>query len=264
MQIDTISQGHLSVWATCQRKFQHCFLDELGLPTAADVQSKLDLGTKFHLLMQQKELGLEVEAVAASDANLEKWLLAFETNPPKLIEGDRLSEHRRTCELCIGDRDYVLSAIYDLLIMRNASGDRSITDPPLAQIVDWKTHQRPLTLAQLQSSWQTRLYLYMLARTTHFAPEQLAMTYWFANTATAVTINYDRDRDRETDRDLHMLLEQISQAQARGSFEQLPLGSEACERCDFVYRCFRASGGDDLDWQEEAISSYPEVAISDN
>jgi hypothetical protein len=261
MEIDTISQGHLNVWVTCQRKFQHRFLDELSLPTAADVQLKLELGTKFHLLMQQKELGLDVDAVAASDANLEKWLLAFETNPPSLIEGDRLSEHRRTCELHVGDRDYVLNAIYDLLIIRDASSDRS--EIPLAQIVDWKTHQRPLALAQLQSSWQTRLYTYILARTTNFTPEQIAMTYWFANTATAITINYDRDRDRETDRDLHMLLEQISQAQAMGSFEQLPLGSEECERCDFVYRCMRA-GGDELDWQEEAIASYPEVAINDN
>ncbi|WP_019501244.1 PD-(D/E)XK nuclease family protein [Pseudanabaena sp. PCC 6802] len=263
MELDTISQGHLNVWVTCQRKFQHRFLDELSLPTAADTQSKLDLGTKFHLLMQQKELGLDVEAVAASDANLEKWLLAFETNPPNLIDGDRLSEHRRTCELRIDDRDCILSAIYDLLIMGDSSRDRSVTATPLAQIVDWKTHQRPLALAQLQASWQTRLYLYVLARTTSFRPEELAMTYWFANTATAVTIKYDRDRHRETDRDLHTLLGQISQAQLRGSFEQLPLGSKECDRCDFVYRCMRA-GGDDLDWQGEAIASYPEVAIYEN
>jgi hypothetical protein len=263
MEIDTISQGHLNVWVTCQRKFQHCFLDELTIPTAADVQSKLDLGTKFHLLMQQKELGLDVEAVAASDASLEKWLQAFETNPPNLIEGDRLSEHRRTCELRIDDRNYILNAIYDLFIVGDTNRDRLVTEIPCAQIVDWKTHQRPLTLAQLQSSWQTRLYLYILARTTNFAPEQLAMTYWFANTATAVTINYDHNQFQETARDLHIWLGQISQAQARGSFEQLPLGSEECNRCDFVYHCLRA-GGDELDWQGEAIASYPEVAIFNN
>jgi hypothetical protein len=272
--INTISQGHLSVWTTCRRKFQHYFLDELSLPTASDVQSKLDLGTKFHLLIQQKELGLDVTDVAASEANLEKWLLAFETNPPTTIMGDRLSEHRRTCELHIHDHDYVLNAIYDLLIVSSGGthpareafpqeiGNRTSTDTPVAQIIDWKTHQRPLSLAQLQTNWQTRLYLYILAKTTDFAPEQLSMIYWFANTAKSITINYDRTQFQTTEHDLAEILSQISQAQLEGSFAQLPVGSNECTRCDFAHRCLRASEADNLEiWLERSLDTYPEVAI---
>lgn len=259
LAINTISQRHLNVWTTCQRKFQHYFLDELSLPTASDVQSKLDLGTKFHLLIQQKELGLDVADVAASEANLEKWLLAFETNPPTTISGDRLSEHRRTYELSIGDRDYVLNAIYDLLIM---GSDRTSSETPAAQIIDWKTHQRPLSWTQLQANWQTRLYLYMLAKTSDFAPEQLSIIYWFANTATAVTISYDRLQHQKTERDLAKILGQISQAQLDERFEQLPLGNEECNRCDFAHRCFRSSEVDNSEiWLGRSLDDYPEVTI---
>jgi PD-(D/E)XK nuclease superfamily len=272
LAIDTISQGHLNVWTTCRRKFQHYFLDELSLPTASDVQAKLDLGTKFHLLIQQKELGLDVADVAASEANLEKWLLAFETNPPTTISGDRLSEHRRICELRVHNRDYVLNAIYDLLIMGNGGthpvreafpqeiGNLASIETPAAQIVDWKTHQHPLSFAELLTNWQTRLYLYILAKTTDFAPEQLSIIYWFANTASAVTINYDRAQYQKTEQDLAEILSQISDAQIEGRFEQLPQGHKECTRCDFAHRCLRASEVDYLDiWLGQSLDDYPEV-----
>ncbi len=274
LAINSISQGHLNVWTTCRRKFQHYFLDELSLPTASDLQSKLDLGTKFHLLIQQKELGLDVADVAASEANLEKWLLALETNPPTTISGDRLSEHRRTCELRIHDRDFILNAIYDLLIVGSGGthpareafpqeiGNHASIETTAAQIIDWKTHQRPLSWAKLHTSWQTRLYLYILARTTDFAPAQLSMVYWFANTATAVTINYDRAQYQKTERDLAKILHQISQAQLEARFEQLPLGHKECKSCDFAHRCLRASAADSLEsWLERSLDDYPEVPI---
>jgi hypothetical protein len=211
--------------------------------------------------MQQKELGMDVADVAASDVNLAKWLLAFDTNPPNVIAGDRLSEHRRTCELSVREYDYVLSAIYDLLIVGSDRNSNTYLTP-LAQIIDWKTHQRPLSFAKLQANWQTRLYLYILARTTDLAPEQLSMTYWFANTATAVTINYDRSQYRQTEQDLYATLHQISQAQLEERFDQLPLGSAECTRCDFAHRCHRASEMDNAAiWDELAIDAYPEIAI---
>ncbi|MFN5863506.1 MAG: hypothetical protein ACK451_16285, partial [Pseudanabaena sp.] len=70
--ITSISQGHLNIWETCRRKYQYSFLEVLSLPEAdLDRKEKLQLGTKFHLLMQQKELGLDVSALAGSDAQLQ-------------------------------------------------------------------------------------------------------------------------------------------------------------------------------------------------
>jgi len=79
--ITSISQGHLNIWETCRRKYQYKFLEALSLPDAdLDSAEKLQLGTKFHLLMQQKELGLDVVALASSDVRLQTWLTAFSSN----------------------------------------------------------------------------------------------------------------------------------------------------------------------------------------
>lgn len=240
-----ISQGHLNIWETCQRKYQYKYLEELSLPEAdPHRQASLQLGSNFHLLMQQMDLGLDVSVLARSDRQLQKWLKAFNESPPTMIEGDRLCEHRRTWEICCpakldqdldsdfkdsGDRHqayFVLTAIYDLLILGKEQ----------AQILDWKTHQKAIAQSQLEHNWQTRLYLYLLAKTTNFEPEQLSMTYWFANGADSVVINYQAaDYDR-TEKDIQRMLTAIAQAQ---DYPQVDVSSSKCEYCEFRDRCDR-------------------------
>ncbi|TYQ28158.1 PD-(D/E)XK nuclease family protein [Pseudanabaena sp. UWO310] len=257
--ITSISQGHLNIWETCQRKYQYSFLEELSLPDA-DLQRKknLLLGANFHLLMQQKELGLDVSALANSDPKLQAWLDAFERQPPATIAGDRFCEHRRTLEIKIdlslhhsensdrGQEYFVLTAIYDFLIL----GDRQ------AQILDWKTHQKAIAADQLQSNWQTRLYLYLLARTTNYAPEQLSMTYWFANTAESTIIPYSQLEYIRTEAKLTQFLTEINQAH---SYPQLPLNSPSCQYCEFRDRCDR--GSPEIAIETNAIEDIPEVKI---
>ncbi len=240
-----ISQGHLNIWETCQRKYQYKYLEELSLPEVdPHRQESLLLGSNFHLLMQQRDLGLDVLVLAQSDRQLQGWLNAFNEFPPTMIEGDRLCEHRRTWEICcpasldqdldqnfMESRDrnqayFVLTAIYDLLILGKGQ----------AQILDWKTHQKAIAQSQLEHNWQTRLYLYLLAKTTDYPPEQLSMTYWFANTAESVVINYtSADRDR-TEQDLQRMLTAIAQAQ---DYPQVDISSNKCKHCEFRDRCDR-------------------------
>ncbi|MEE3717455.1 PD-(D/E)XK nuclease family protein [Tumidithrix elongata RA019] len=261
LSISSVSQGHLNVWITCQRKFQHLFIDGLNL-SATEQQDKRLLGERFHLLMQQRELGLDVTELAESDPKLQKWLLTFLTEPPTTIAGDRLCEHRRTLELNIQDRAqarcYVITAIYDLLIL----GDRK------AQILDWKTHARPLSFATLQANWQTRLYLYILANTSDYLPEQLSMTYWFANTAESVAIAYDSQQHQQTHQELLRILSEMSKvmpdvtpAIVKPHFEQLPLGSDECMRCEFAYRCQRRETMGSEELLANSLEAYPEVVI---
>lgn len=238
--ITSISQGHLNIWETCRRKYQYSFLEVLSLPEAhLDRKEKLQLGAKFHLLMQQKELGLDVSALAGSDAQLETWLSAFEKQPPAMIAGDRLCEHRRTLEIsdlrlrhddsenCDRDQGYfVLTAIYDMVIL----GDRQ------AQILDWKTHQAAIPLHTLKANWQTRLYLYLLAQTTKYDPEQISMTYWFANGAQSVVITYSQSEHDQTAARLQQILLEMSQAQ---TYPKLDLHSAICKKCEFCDRCDR-------------------------
>ena len=236
--ITSISQGHLNIWETCRRKYQYSFLEVLSLPEAdLDRKEKLQLGTKFHLLMQQKELGLDVSALAGSDAQLQTWLGAFEKQPPMMIAGERFCEHRRTLEISSSislhddsenrERNqgcYVLTAIYDILIL----GEQQ------AQILDWKTHQADIPLHTLKANWQTRLYLYLLAQTTKYDPEQISMTYWFANSAQSVIIEYSRAEYEQTAARLQRILLEMSQAQ---TYPKLDLHSTICKNCEFRDRC---------------------------
>jgi CRISPR/Cas system-associated exonuclease Cas4 (RecB family) len=261
--ITSISQGHLNIWETCQRKYEYSFLEDLSL-SEADLQlkEKLLLGSHFHLLMQQKELGLDVLPLANSDPNLQSWLSAFENQPPEMIDGDRLCEHRRTLEMLIEipiemslhhsqnrDRDqgyFVLTAIYDFLIL----GDRK------AQILDWKTHQVAIAFDKLQANWQTRLYLYLLAKTTNYAPEQLSMTYWFANTAESVIIDYSQVDHEQTETKLLQILTEISQSQ---DYPKLVINSPDCKYCEFRDRCDR--GNISISSSPSNIADIPEVTI---
>lgn len=257
--ITSISQGHLNIWEICLRRYQYSFLEELSLPEA-DLQRKknLLLGSNFHLLMQQKELGLDVSLLASSDPKLQSWLDAFEHQPPEMIDGDRLCEHRRTLERQIemslhhsqnsdrGQAYFVLTAIYDFLIL----GDRQ------AQILDWKTHQVAIAAEKLKTNWQTRLYLYLLAKTTSYAPEQLSMTYWFANTAESVIISYSQIEHDQTEKKLLHILGQIAQAQ---DYPKLAVDSSECVYCEFRDRC---DLGDMLSNHVSGnIADIPEVAI---
>ncbi len=271
----SISQGHLDIWKTCQRKYRYKYLEELSLAELQG-QSNLVLGSQFHLLMQQRELGLDVTALASGDEHLQSWLANFSSQPPKMIDGDRLCEHRRTSVVEIletspdsdqpsaiktwqdhnHDRDrhqgyFVLTAIYDLLIL----GDRQ------AQILDWKTHQRAINFKTLKQNWQTRLYLYLLAATTNYAPNQLSMTYWFANTGESVVIAYTQKDYEQTARQLRQILTEMNQAQ---DYPKIPDHSPACRYCEFQDRCDRGTA---LERHLEAlnkvanIESIPEIAI---
>ncbi|NJR67202.1 MAG: PD-(D/E)XK nuclease family protein, partial [Leptolyngbyaceae cyanobacterium CRU_2_3] len=58
-----LSQGLLNLFTTCPRKFQHIYLDQLNVPIAAAQQERLTWGNRFHLRMQQHELGLRFNAL---------------------------------------------------------------------------------------------------------------------------------------------------------------------------------------------------------
>jgi CRISPR/Cas system-associated exonuclease Cas4 (RecB family) len=125
-----------------------------------------------------------------------------------------------------------------------------------AQILDWKTHQVAIPLHTLKANWQTRLYLYLLAQTTKYDPEQISMTYWFANSAQSVIIEYSRSEHEQTATKLQQILIEMSQAQ---TYPKLDLHSLACKNCEFRDRCDR---GDFLTSNVlNNIEDIPEIAI---
>ena len=109
----------------------------------------------------------------------------------------------------------MLGIIYDLLI---AQSDR-------ATIIDWKTYPKPQTKKKLAQNWQTRLYLYILAETSPYLPEQLSMTYWFVKLPTKPkhhTFFYNQQLHQQTERDLNQLLTKLDSWLQQNNLDSFP------------------------------------------
>ncbi len=192
-----LSQSHLNLLSICPPKFQQVYLDCLGSLPAPEQQDSMQWGSRFHLLMQQRELTLPIESLLATDSELNNSLKALIQAVPEL-EPDpniwREAEHCRT--LAMGD--FLFTVIYDLLIAKTNQ----------ATIFDWKTYREPPRLKKLATNWQTRLYLYVLVETSEYEPEQVQMTYWFVKSGfpKSMTFKYTQQKHQQTEQDLTMLL----------------------------------------------------------
>jgi hypothetical protein len=264
-----ISQRHLKILETCPRQFEYTFCDRLTLPIAPTQQSKTQLGSDFHLLIHQRELGLPIEPILARSPQLQMWMQAMLQTAPELFQPNaniwRESEHVRTLAIAqsggSSNDNYLFTAIYDLLILQ----------PDRADIIDWKTYPLPKYKKDLDLEWQTRLYMYMLAETSDYVPKQINFTYWFIQSTPqpkSVQIGYTLKQHRQTHADLHQLLEKLTnwldvletvpageKDRTNGEpFPQVESSQGLCQQCNFAVRCKRK----DLDLPEEIAFANPD------
>ncbi|MGD1901082.1 MAG: PD-(D/E)XK nuclease family protein [Geitlerinemataceae cyanobacterium] len=203
-----VSQRHLSLFEQCPRRYQAEILERRELPIESNGRQALDRGQRFHHLLQQRALGL---TVGGEDPQLDRWLdrlaqSAIATDDPSKYH---LAEHTRILAL----PPFELLVRYDALLA-NASG---------ADIIDWKTYARPRQAQKLTQNWQTRLYRYVLAATSDYPPDRIAMVYWFAESREGEASNivrlpysaegFDRDRHEIAD-----LLERLARCRAGAHF----------------------------------------------
>ncbi len=239
-----LSQGQLTRLATCPRQFQWSMLGAPLSPPSLPVLAAQEWGDRFHLLMQQRELGLLPQPLPAGGADAEFYQVMadlqavapdlFQANPPETL---RQSEHRRTFAL----GDYGFTVVYDLLRLWPGRGE----------IVDWKTYRRLRSPEQLRQDWQTRLYCYVLAETSDLPPDGISMTYWFVRPRDGqgerqlpqwVTLPYSEACHQATHTDLTRLLERLTHWRAQAQdWPQVALEKrEICDRCPFRVPCDRA------------------------
>ena len=243
-----LSQGHLNLLSKCPPKFQQVYIDSGSLPVP-EQQSSMEWGSRFHLLMQQRELALPIEPLLATETELDSALKALIQAAPELAPDASLwreAEHCRTLNI----DNFLFTVIYDLLI---ASGDR-------ATILDWKTYRQPIGIRKLRHNWQTRLYLYVLAETSEYKPEQLKMTYWFVKSGKpkSITIPYTQEQHQQTKQELIMLLKDLKKWLQNYQELQIDFPHHAdCENCYFHQEFAMA------DSQEmfESIDEIEEVSI---
>lgn len=232
-----LSQGHLNTLEKCPRQFQHTYLEQLYSPVDPDHDEKQMLGSRFHLLMQQRAMGLSIDSFLEADPQLRSWIDGLSAAAPFILEKSsnetfRESEHYRTLQF----QDYLLSVVYDLLIVNDVQ----------AQILDWKTYPKPQNSRYLEQNWQTKLYLFVLAETSQYVLENISMTYWFVqphDKPQNIKFNYSTAQHEQTKNKLNQLLTQlnryITEYYQGKDFPQVPEGSRICEKCQFAARCNR-------------------------
>jgi hypothetical protein len=248
-----LAQGQLDLLTSCPRKFQHIVLDQIGTPISSEYQARIEWGNRFHLMMQQRELGLLGEA---SDP-LAECVRTLVDAAPELFTPARFrqSEHRRTLEFC----GWTIATVYDLLIL----------NPTQAQIIDWKTYPQPQDIRRLAQNWQTRLYPFVLAETTDYEPEQISMTYWFVQPHTppqSWTFPYTSAQHHQTQKDLSEILTQLTTwMQDYEAGTSLPQVDERyCALCPFAVRCQRLQAEETvaiLQGRGSAIADITEVVL---
>ncbi len=234
-----LSQRHLKVLETCPRQFEYLYFDRLALTVSPNQQVRSQLGSDFHLLMQQRELGLPIAPILERAPQQQQWMQAILTTAPELFQSDpqtwRESEHVRTLAM----DNYLFTVIYDLVILQ----------PDRADIIDWKTYPLPKYKKDLDRDWQTRLYLYLLAETSDYVPKQIAFTYWFIQSSPqpkSVQIGYTLKQHQQTKSDLHGLLSKLTTwldayRTNREPFPQVESSTGSCQNCNFTARCGRES-----------------------
>lgn len=232
-----LSQGQLNLLERCPRQFQHTYLEQLYSPSDPEHEERQTLGSRFHLLMQQLAMGLPIDSLLQTDAQLQSWMTAFANAAPEILtpladSHFRASEHLRSLQV----QDYLLTVVYDLLIADNQQ----------AEILDWKTYPKPASKRFLEKNWQTRLYLYVLAQTSEYLPENISMTYWFVQSEgqpQSIKFVYSTAQHEQTAKKLNQLLTKLTKwlraYERKEQFPQVSEGSKACERCQFATRCER-------------------------
>ncbi|BAZ28120.1 hypothetical protein NIES4074_05510 [Cylindrospermum sp. NIES-4074] len=255
-QLLRLSQGQLNLLEACPRKFQHTYLEQLNTPADPEHEERQTLGSRFHLLMQQREMGLPIDSFLQADTQLQSWMAGFAEAAPEILKPApddqtfRESEHYRTLQV----QDYLLTVIYDLLI----------ADSQQAQILDWKTYPKPQNKSKLEKNWQTRLYMYVLAETSVYLPEQISMTYWFVQSQGKpqnIKFTYSTAQHQQTAKKLHQLLSQLGNwlkgHKTNLLLPQVPEGRKICDYCQFAVKCDRlqTAAGDGILATEGAIAT---------
>lgn len=234
--LTNLTQGHLRLLDECPRKFRQVYLEGLSGPPSPDLQNSQLWGNRFHLLMQQRELGLPLLPIP--EADLPDCVRSLLASAPDLFHDQpevfRQSEHRRSWLV----NGYSLTVIYDLLILSQTAG----------QIVDWKTYFQLPNPARLEVDWQTRLYLYGLVETTRLRPDQVTMSYWFVRhrdpqtgqfAPQRIQIAYSQAKHERTHQDLLRLTQALTDYQRTGDFPQVSLEQGRCGDCAFGTVCDR-------------------------
>ncbi|MFT3893741.1 MAG: PD-(D/E)XK nuclease family protein [Anaerolineales bacterium] len=250
--LNTLSQSSLQDYVDCPRRFHLRYLEKLSYPAvesepALENEKHQQEGEYFHRLVQQSLIGIPNEQIGklANTANLQRWWSNWQ-------ELQSLADFRSlypetTLSVPLGN--FRLVAKYDLIAVQDGR----------ATIFDWKTYRKRPRNEWLSARLQTRVYRALLVHAgAHlnngkpFEPEQIEMTYWFADFPddparfAYTSAQYKRDWDT-----LLKLSEEIQNA----SSYPLTDDRQKCVFCNYRSYCERGTQAGDMDQAEAEMEA---------
>ncbi len=239
----SLSRSNVSSFLTCPRRFQLRTLERLAWPDLAlDLKQRqaVEQGQHFHLTLERYFSGLPIDESAILDRQLLDWWRRFEQRGPTLPEGRRLPEIR----LSVPIGSHFLIGRFDLVIIETRDSS------PYAHIFDWKT-SRPRSESDLQSDWQTRLYLAMMAQSGSALIEDgsllqagnITLTYWYTDEPNSPRrINYSQNQHDKNWSDICTIVDEIDSCLQE---DQWPLTDNwsHCRKCAYQAYCGRWEAG---------------------
>jgi len=243
------SQGSLQDFEDCPRRFllRHLEGRPYPAPEAEPIREnerRKERGVRFHELLCQEHSGVPREAIrrqATGDEKLEVWWDRYVRREP-VGETDRAyAEISLEGEVA----GYPLIATYDLIAERPGG---------TFEIFDWKTARYKPDRGQLASRLQTKVYPFLLAQAGSGltggdppAPEQIKMTYWFAeHPGDPETFEYS---DYNVEVDEEHLQDQVGKILAgtqRAHFEKTD-DERHCKFCTYRSHCGRGTEAGNID-----------------
>jgi CRISPR/Cas system-associated exonuclease Cas4 (RecB family) len=247
----TFSQSSLQDYVDCARRFQLRYIEQLQWPAvetapALENERRQLAGQQFHRMVQQKLIGLPAEKLArsANTPDLARWWDNFLAHAPNL-DGYTLYPEL-TLSAPIGK--HRLIAKYDLIAVGAGK----------ALIFDWKTYRKRPKDEWMSARLQTKVYRALLvAAGAHlnggkvFEPEQITMTYWYADFPSEPSIFPYTTKQHK--RDWANLFGLVSEIDAKESFP-LTDDENKCAYCPYRSYCNRGINAGEADELETELA----------
>ena len=245
-----LSQQDLNLLETCPLQFQQHYWQKFdSLPDLTQAENA-EWGKKFHTLMQQYNLGLPLENLFIQYPKFKNAIEALLKSTEEIWFSPAIKTREAEYQLNLTWRNYIFTVIYDLLVLYR---DRAI-------ILDWKTYLQPQNSQKLQTNWQTKLYLYVLAKSLNYQPEQISLTYWFVklpHQPQSYTISYNHKLHTQIETELDKLVNKFEEILADYPFDQSKcLTMKNCNQCEY-YQTLTNSNYTQLNKQNNLINNIP-------
>lgn len=252
------SQSSLQDYTDCPRRFELRYIRQLQWPAvesepALENERRQQEGQLFHRLVQQHIIGIPADRLTrlASTPDLRRWWQKYCDHPIDLSGYAKYTELALSAPL----GKFRLLAKYDLVAIRPGVE---------AVIYDWKTYAKRPRDERMAARWQTRVYRALLVQAgahlnggAPIAPEQISLTYWYADHPTdPARFPYTAAQFK---RDWDALIKLAGEIAAATEFSRTD-DERQCAYCAYRSYCERGSAAGLAD-ELEAELAEPEINL---